>query len=215
MRRVAVIGADPGRRDALAAALSRFLSVPVVGDEPRPDLAISATPFADHATRLAATGRELIVWDDLPELSAAVADRLAPAAAQHSKAVIVLPSFPAADARDELEQLDDVDRFARTAVVDAGLDRWAAAAVAWEPEPADADDRYGVPAAEVVRGLAELGRTRSIVVVPVGLDADHPGITAAAELARAAQMDVVIAERADLDDAVVEALAGRITGALA
>lgn len=215
MRRVAVIGADPGRRDALVAALSRLLPVPVVGDGPRPDLAISATPFADHATRVAAAGVQLIAWDDLPELSAAVAERLAPAASEQAKAVIVLPSFPAADARDELEQLDDVDRFARAAVVDAGLDRWAAAAIAWEPEPADADDRYGVRAAEIVRGLADLGRTRSIVVVPVGIDADHPGITAAAELARAARMDVVVTERADLDETVLEALASRVMGALA
>lgn len=212
---MAVIGRDHDRRCALAAALAPLLPLPVLCDEPRPDLAISATPFADHATRMAATGRRLICWDDLPELGAAVATRLAPAAANQTKAVIVLPSFPAADARDELEQLDDVDRFARAAVIDAGLDRWASAAVAWEPIPADAGEGYGVRAAEVVRGLADLGRTRSIVVVPVGIDTDHPGITAAAELARAARMGIEIAERADLDDAVVAGLAGRVAGALA
>ncbi len=188
--------------------------MPVLCDEPRPDLAISATPFADHATRTAAAGGRLIVWDDLPELRAAVAQRLAAAVGEQAKAVIVLPSFPATHARDELEQLDDVDRFARAAVIDAGLDRWAAAAVAWEPEPPDATDRYGVRAVEVVRGLADLGRTRAVVIVPLGVDRDHPGITAAAELARAARMDVVVTGRADLDDTVVAALADRIAGAL-
>lgn len=214
MRRVAVIGPDQRHRDALAAALSGLLPVPVVSDEPQRGLAVSASPFADHRTRLAAFKGRLITWDDLPELRAAVAARLARAASAQAKAVIVLPSFPAAHARDELEQLDDVDRFARAAVVHAGLDRWAAAAVAWEPDRADLDGCYGVRTAEVVGGLTDLGRTSAIVVVPVGLDRDHPGITAASELGRASGIDVEVAERADLDEIVLAGLAGRIAGAL-
>lgn len=213
MRSVAVVGPD-GHRDALAVALTAFLDVPVLTDRAEPDLAVSSSPFADHRTRLVGVDGRLVTWDDLPELRAAVASRLARAAGDDTKAVLVLPSFPAADARAELEQLDDVDRFARAAVVDAGLDRWAATAIAWEPVDAAGGDVYGVRTAEVVGGLADLGRTTRIVVVPVGLDGDHPGIEAARRVGTDAGIAVDVTGRADLDPTVVRGLATRISGAL-
>lgn len=211
MSDVAVVGRDPGRAHDLAVRLSpRLGAEPAVLVGGRARVVVPAAPFADRRARDAAADGVLVRWDDLPELQRAVAERLRAAVGDDAKAVLVVPAFPAADSRDEGELLDDVDGFGRRAVEEAGLDPWAAAAVAWEPV-GDADD-YGVRAVDIVGGLADLGRTGRVVLVPVGIEPGHPGVVSAARRGTDAGLQVDVASRADTADDVLDALAARIVG---
>ncbi|MEM9036432.1 MAG: hypothetical protein AAGD18_17675 [Actinomycetota bacterium] len=215
MTEVSVLGRDERRARTLAARLAERLDLATsIGTDGDTRIVVPSSPFADQEARLAATGgRVLVRWDDLPELRQAVADRLTAASGADAKAVLVVPAFPATTTRDEGELIDDVDRFGREAVEAAGLDPWAAAAIAWEPD-SPADD-YGVRTIEVIGGLADLGRTNRVVVVPVGVDADHPGVVAAQERGEAAGLTVETASRADTDGSVLDALAARLVEAAA
>jgi ferrochelatase len=142
----------------------------------------SRASVGEYASRLeaAATAHGLAAttieqWHDLPEWRAfqvsAVVDGLASLPAR-TKVLFTAHSLPVKALAGDA-YVDQLNESAAAVAADAGLDRWAGWALAWQSAGRTADEWQGPDIGAVLRDLAGTGRADGVLVCPQGFTADH------------------------------------------